>query len=126
MARDPMLMASYGPKSVSWIQVGPAASWVRKLVVRHTPPLAAPTYTVFPDLSDGSTAMAPTRPAVDWSTTLPAESVVKIDVGPTGVQVLRAWAMVGSVLKMRKLADAWSAVTSPTPGPASTFVSPRS
>src|SRR5207302_467619 len=51
------------PKSVSGIQVGPRASWVRKLVVFQMPPLEPPANTVLPDESDGSTATAVTRPA---------------------------------------------------------------
>src|SRR5215204_819396 len=81
-------------------------SVVRKLVVFHTPPLAPATYTVFPLGSDGSTAVAVTRPVL-------APSFA--DAGPTGVQASRVSSFVGSVVNTRKPAWNRSATRSPSP-----------
>ena len=53
-----MLMPEAGPKFVSGIYVGPLGLVVRKSVVFQIPPLAPATYTVLPEASDGSTAIA--------------------------------------------------------------------
>src|SRR5271157_1350977 len=68
------------------------------------PPLAPPTKKVLPVGSDGSCARPPTRPEEP-----------PIGAGPTAVQVSRDSALVGSIVKMRKLALAWSAMGSPSP-----------
>ena len=68
------LMPEVGPKSVSGMYVGPLGLVVRKLVVFQMPPLAPVTYTVLPEVSDGSTAIALT-----W----PVEPVIA--AGPTDV-----------------------------------------
>src|SRR5215472_5893471 len=86
-----------------------------KLVVFHTPPVDPATNTVFPDGSDGSTAMAPTRPAVVNS--VPSRFGVTTWVGPTGVHVPLDTSLVGSVWKIRNPTDAWSAAGSPSPVP---------
>ena len=59
-----MLTAELGPKLVSGTHVGPSGLVVRKSVVFQMPPLAPPTYTVLPEGSEGSTAMALTWPAL--------------------------------------------------------------
>ena len=50
--------------------------------------------------------MALTRPEFPWSL---------FEAGPTGVQVLLESGLVGSIVKMRKLAVVWSATGSPSP-----------
>jgi hypothetical protein len=100
------LIAPFGPKSVSGTQFGPRGLRVRKFVVRHTPPLAPAAYTVFPDGSLGSTAIAPTRPTVP---------VPPFPVGPTGVQLFRVVASVPFDWKMWNPADVWSETGSPRP-----------
>ena len=76
------------------------------------PPDDAPTYTVLPEGSDGSTAMAPTRPEISAFSPSP---LAPIPAGPTAVNVLVESALVGSWVKMRKLTVAWSATGSPSP-----------
>src|SRR4051794_5772363 len=76
-------------------------------------------YTVLPEGSDGSTASAPTCP--EWLTwTMPPLPSLKkpalIEAGPTDVQLVFEGGLGGAVVKIRKLADAWSAATSPRPG----------
>src|SRR5262249_6896451 len=113
---DPTLMALFGPKSVSGTHEGPSGSWVRKLVVRHTPPEAPAAYTVFPDGSLGSTAMAPIRPTVPF--TVPRiGSIVSRPVGPTGVQLPRDVRSGLSVVKIRNPRSVWSATSSPRRAP---------
>src|SRR4051794_17280828 len=103
-AMPPTLMALVGPKSVSGTYVGPFESVVRKLVVFQMPPLAPPTNTVLPEGSEGSTARPPIRPVCPV-----------MGAGPTAVQVSWDSALVGSIVKIRKLAWVWSAVGSPRP-----------
>src|SRR6185437_2566420 len=69
-----------------------------------------------PDRSDGSTAIPPIAPekplfCVDWV----------IEAGPTDVQVVPDWRLVGSMLKIRKLTSDWSATGSPRPLPGVPF-----
>src|SRR5438132_13822865 len=64
-------------------------------------------YTVLPDGSDGSTAIARMPPEL---------LLLFCEAGPTGVQAVldnSVLALLGSVLKMRKLTWAWSAAGSP-------------
>src|SRR3954452_13079905 len=101
-AIEPMLIPNVGPKSVSGIQVGPAGSLVRKLLVFQTPPLAPAAKTVLPDVSEGSTASELTRPASPF-----VLAPSPIDVGPTAVHDVLDCALAGAVVKIRKLTVAW-------------------
>src|SRR4051812_45727880 len=102
-------MPDVGPKSVTGSQVGPAGSRVRKFVVFQTPPTAAPAYTVFPDGSDGSTAIAPIRPALSS----PGVVVLTIGDGPTAVHAVVDPLRAGLSMNRRKPTVVWSATGSP-------------
>ena len=66
-------------------------------MVFQTPPLEAPTKTVLPDGSDGSTATTLTGPASSRR----HRGVGRIPAGPTAVHVLLESGSVGAMLKIR-------------------------
>ena len=99
-----------GPKLVRGTYVGPLGSVVRKSVVFQIPPLGPATYTVLPDVSDGSTAIA---------LTCPVEPV--IGAGPTAVHCSLDKPSVWLSVKIRKLSVALSLPFSPNPEVGSGF-----